>query len=114
MLFSQKSAAVAAFAGSLAAICLGATHAHALGNSGACPTAEQKDVVCVQKNETYTDKDGTHVIKQDQQCSTTDRPHVLTQEDQLQGSEPVKVGPVVDCSNTAKLPAGFKAPHFSS
>ncbi|MGW3913563.1 hypothetical protein ACWEBX_18895 [Streptomyces sp. NPDC005070] len=111
MLFSQKSAAVAAFAGSLAAICLGATHAQAEVNSGACP-ATQKDVVCIQKNETYTDKDGTHVIKQDQQCSTPDQPHVLTQQDQLQENEPAKVGPVVDCSNTAKLPEGFKKPHF--
>ncbi|MFI0964143.1 hypothetical protein ACH4S8_22425 [Streptomyces sp. NPDC021080] len=112
MLFSQKTAAVAAFAGSLAAICLGATHALAEGNLGACPTAAQKDVVCVQKNETYTDKDGTHVIKQDQQCSSTDRPNVLTQQDQLAGNEAAKVGPVVECSNTAKLPDGFKKPHI--
>lgn len=112
MLLSQKSAAVAAFAGSLAAVCLGAT-AHAGVNAGACPT-EQKDVVCVQKNETYADKDGTHVIKQDQQCSTTDRPHVVTQQDQLLGSAPTKVGPVVECNNTATLPKGFKKPHFGA
>ncbi|MFF3410841.1 hypothetical protein ACFYW8_32465 [Streptomyces sp. NPDC002742] len=112
MLFSQRTAAVAAFAGSLAAICLGATQAQAVGNPGACPATEQKDVVCVQKNATYTDKDGTHVVKQDQQCLTTDRPHVVTQQDQLLGSAPAKVGPVVECSNTAKLPEGFKKPHF--
>ncbi|MFJ6833234.1 hypothetical protein [Streptomyces sp. NPDC091209] len=114
MLFSQRTAAVAAFAGSLAAICLGAAHAE--GNPGACPSTAQKDVVCVQKNETYIDKDGTHVMKQDQQCSTTDRPHVVTQQDQLLGneSEPAKVGPVVECSNTAKLPDGFKKLHFGS
>jgi hypothetical protein len=110
MLFSHKTAAVAAFAGSLAAICIGAAHAE--GNPGACPNTAQKDVVCVQKNDTYIDKDGTHVIKQDQQCSTTDRPHVVTQQDQLLGSTPAKVGPVVECSNTAKLPKGFKKPHI--
>ncbi|MFD5521376.1 hypothetical protein [Streptomyces sp. NPDC127066] len=110
MLFSQKTAAVAAFAGSLAAICLG-TAAHAAGNAGDCPT-EQKDVVCVQKNETYTDKDGTHVIKQDQQCSTKDRPNVVPQQDQLLGSAPAKVGPVMECNNTAELPKGFKKPHI--
>ncbi|WP_328555064.1 hypothetical protein [Streptomyces sp. NBC_00358] len=114
MLFSQKTAAVAAFAGSLAAICLGTAHAE--GNPGACPTSAQSDVVCVQKNETYVDKDGTHVINQDQKCSTKDQPHVVTQQDQLLGSEsaPAKVGPVVECSNTAKLPAGFKKPHFGN
>ncbi|WP_392966502.1 hypothetical protein [Streptomyces sp. LN245] len=82
-----------------------------MGNAGDC-TTEQKDVVCVQKNETYTEKDGTHVIKQDQQCSTTDRPHVVTQQDQLPESAPAKVGPVVECSNTAKLPKGFQKPHI--
>ncbi|MFE1288562.1 hypothetical protein [Streptomyces sp. NPDC058751] len=112
MLFSQKTAAVAAFAGSLAAICLGATHAQAEGKTVACPTTEQKDVVCVQKNETYTDKDGTHVIKQDQQCSTKDRPNVVTQQDRLLEGGSVKAGPVVDCSNTAKLPEGFRKPHI--
>ncbi|MET7457109.1 hypothetical protein ABZT03_35570 [Streptomyces sp. NPDC005574] len=113
MLFSQKAAVSAAFVGSLAAICLGAGHAHAAGNQGDCPTAKE-GVTCVQKSETYVDKDGTHVIKQDQQCSTVDRPHVVTQQDQLLGSEsePTKVGPVVECSNTAKLPEGFKKPHF--
>ncbi|MGW3669449.1 hypothetical protein [Streptomyces sp. NPDC005141] len=114
MLFSQKTATAAAFVGSLAAICLGATHAHAEGNPGACPTVVQEDVVCVQKNDTYIDKDGTHVIKQDQQCTSTDQPHVVTQQDQILGSETVKAGPVVDCSNTAKLPEGFKKPHINS
>ncbi|MER5200014.1 hypothetical protein ACWD3J_41690 [Streptomyces sp. NPDC002755] len=111
MLFSQKTAAAAAFVGSLAAICLGATHAIAEGKSGDCPTV-QEGVMCVQKGETYIDEDGTHVIKQDQQCTTTDRPNVVTQQDQLLGSEPVKEGAVVECSNTAKLPEGFKKPHI--
>lgn len=112
MLFSQKTAAAAAFVASLAAICLGATHANAEGISGGCPTTVQEDVMCVQKGEEYIDKDGTHVIKQDQKCSTTDRPHVVMQQDRLRGSEPVKEGPVVKCSNTAKLPEGFKRPHI--
>ncbi|EDY55075.1 conserved hypothetical protein [Streptomyces sviceus ATCC 29083] len=113
MLFSQKTAAAAAFVGSLAVICLGATHAHAEENSDGCPTAVQEGVMCVQKGEAYVDEDGTHIVKQDQQCSTTDRPHVVTQQDQLLGSETVKTGPVVECSNTAKLPEGFKKPHIN-
>lgn len=117
MLFSQKTAAAAAFVGSLAAICLGATHAYAEGDSGDCPTTVQEDVICVEKSDTYIEKDGTHVIKQDRQCSTTDRPHVVSQQDQLLGDGPakegpVKQGPVVECSNTAKLPEGFKKPHI--
>ncbi|MFD6548317.1 hypothetical protein [Streptomyces sp. NPDC058398] len=113
MLFSHRTAAVAAFAGSVAAICLGATQAHAGVKPDDCSTARE-GVVCVQKNDTYTDKDGTHVIKQDQQCTMADRPNVATQQDQLVGSEPTKVGPVVECSNTAELPKGFKKPHFGS
>ncbi|MET8168551.1 hypothetical protein ABZT34_30605 [Streptomyces sp. NPDC005329] len=111
MLYSHKTAAAAALIGSLAAICLGATHAIAEEKSGDCPTV-QEGVMCVQKDETYVDKDGTHVVKQEQQCSTTDRPNVAMQQDQLLGSEPVKEGPVVECSNTAKLPEGFRRPHI--
>ncbi|WP_371673973.1 hypothetical protein OG985_43645 [Streptomyces sp. NBC_00289] len=112
MFFSRKTAAAAAVVGSLAAICLGVTHAYGEGNPGDCPTAMRLDVSCVQHNETYIDKDGTQVIKQDQQCSTTDRPHVVVEQEKLLTNDSVKEGLVMDCSNTAKLPDGWlKKPH---
>ncbi|TKS96365.1 hypothetical protein [Streptomyces lasalocidi] len=109
MFLSQKTAAAAAFVGSLAALCLGATHAVAEGKAGDCPT-RQEGVTCVQRGESYIDEDGTHVIKQEQQCETTDRPNVVTQQDQLFDTKPVTAGAKVDCSNTAKLPEGFRRP----
>ncbi|MCX4994675.1 hypothetical protein OG739_18340 [Streptomyces longwoodensis] len=112
MFSTHKTAAAAVFVGSLAAFCLGVTQAHAEGKSSDCPATPQGGVVCVQKNESYIDEDGTQVTKQDQQCSTVDRPNVVVEQDQLLGNEPVrKEGAVVECSNTAKLPEGFQRPH---
>ncbi|MGV9559900.1 hypothetical protein [Streptomyces sp. NPDC003522] len=111
---SQKTAAVAAFVGSVTALCLGVSQAHAEGKADDCRTTVQNDVSCVKKNETYTEKDGTHVIRQEQDCSTTDKPNVVSQQDQLLGNAPTKVGPVVECSNTAELPKGFKKPRVNA
>ncbi|MEU3858361.1 hypothetical protein AB0F03_13480 [Streptomyces sp. NPDC028722] len=110
MFSPQKIATVSGLVGSLALICLGGAHAYAEGKSDDCKSGEQ-GVVCIHKSETYTDKDGTHVIKQTQDCSTTDRPSVVDPGNGLVGSGTTTVGPVVDCSNKAKLPKGFKKPH---
>ncbi|QOV47736.1 hypothetical protein IPT68_23400 [Streptomyces chromofuscus] len=104
-------ATVSGIVGSLAAICVGAGHASADGRSGNCESTVQGGTVCIRKSETRMDKDGEHVIRQEQECSTTDRPNVVFRDDQLLGGGSAGVGPVVDCSNTAKLPKGFKKPH---
>ncbi|MFJ9345782.1 hypothetical protein [Streptomyces sp. NPDC101237] len=116
MLTRQKIATVTGLVGSLAAICVGAGHAsasaYADGRSGDCKTNAQGDTVCVRKSEIHSDKDGTHVIKQTQDCTTVDRPGVVYPEDGLLGSGSTSAGPEVDCSNKAELPKGFKKPHF--
>ncbi|MEU0333236.1 hypothetical protein [Streptomyces sp. NPDC006193] len=112
MFTPQKSAVVSGLVGGLAALCLGAGHAQAVGDSGACRTTAQGGTVCVHKSETRLDKDGSHVIKQEQDCSTIDRPNVVSSDDRLTGDGSTKVGPVVECSNTAELPKGFRKPHI--
>ncbi|MFE0206537.1 hypothetical protein [Streptomyces sp. NPDC058985] len=111
MFTPRKIAAISGIVGSLAAaLCAGAGHAYADGGADDC---ESRDGVCVRKSETRIDKDGEHILRQDQSCSTTDRPNVVFQEHQLLGDGgSASAGPVVDCSNTAKLPKGFKKPHF--
>ncbi|MFF9085563.1 hypothetical protein ACF1BE_03885 [Streptomyces sp. NPDC014991] len=113
MFSPQKIATVSGLVGSLAIICLGGAHAYAEGKPDDCKTSEQ-GTVCVHKSETYTDQDGTHVIKQTQDCSTTDRPSVVDPENGLVGGGSTHVGPVVDCSNKAELPKGFKKPQIAS
>ncbi|MFF8725508.1 hypothetical protein ACF073_03315 [Streptomyces sp. NPDC015171] len=114
MLTYRKIATVTGLVGSLAAICVGAQDASAAGRPGDCTVTAQGDTVCIRKTETRTDKDGKHVLRQEQDCSTVDRPRgVLPGENQLLGEGGAsRVGPVVDCSNSAKLPKGFKKPHF--
>ncbi|MGW7420028.1 hypothetical protein ACWGJB_08170 [Streptomyces sp. NPDC054813] len=112
MFTRQKIATVTGLVGSLAAICVGAGHAYADGHSSDCKTNAQGDTVCVRKNEIHSDKDGTHIIRQTQNCETTDRPSVVYPEDGVLGSGSTSAGPEVDCSNTAELPKGFKKPHI--
>ncbi|WP_225822744.1 hypothetical protein [Streptomyces naphthomycinicus] len=112
MFTSQRIATVSGLVGSLAAICLGAGHAYAEAGPADCRTTAQGDVVCIRKTETRLDKDGTHVLKQEQDCSAVDRPRGLVPDDRLTDGGSVSVGPVVDCSNTAELPKGFKKPHI--
>ncbi|MDX2592857.1 MULTISPECIES: hypothetical protein [Streptomyces] len=111
-MFSPRKTAAAAFAAGLAAVIVGTGHAYAGGTPDDCNNTVQGDVVCVKKSETFTDKDGTHVVKQEQDCSTTDRPHVVFQDGDVLGGESAKGGAVVECSNTATLPKGFKKPHI--
>ncbi|MFF4751448.1 hypothetical protein ACWD5R_05645 [Streptomyces sp. NPDC002514] len=110
MFTPRKIATVTGLVGSLAAFCVGAGHAYAYGPSGHCKSTEQGDTVCVHKSETRIDEDDTHVVKQEQNCSAADHPRVFP-EDQLTGGGSARVGRDVDCSNTAKLPKGFKKPH---
>ncbi|MFF4900346.1 hypothetical protein [Streptomyces sp. NPDC001068] len=108
----QRIATVTGLVGSLAAICVGAGHAYADGHSGDCKTSAQGDTVCVRRSEVHKDKDGTHIIRQTQDCTTVDRPSVVDPQDGLLGSGSTKAGPQVDCSNRAELPKGFKKPHI--
>ncbi|KOV64994.1 hypothetical protein [Streptomyces sp. MMG1121] len=112
MFTARKIATVTGLVGSLAVFCVGAGHAYAEGPKGSCKSTEQGGTVCVHKTETRIDKNGAHVIKQAQDCSTSDRPRVVFPEDTLVGGGSASVGPVVDCSNTAKLPKGFRKPHI--
>ncbi|MEV6111365.1 hypothetical protein AB0L59_02340 [Streptomyces sp. NPDC052109] len=112
MFTARKIATVSGLVGSLAAFCVGAGHAYADGPSDGCKNTEQGGTVCVHKNETRTDKDGAHVLKQTLDCSTSDRPRVVFPERQMLDSESSGVGQTVDCSNTEKLPKGLKKPHF--
>ncbi|MEV7241763.1 hypothetical protein AB0N92_11015 [Streptomyces sp. NPDC093248] len=112
MFSARKIATASGLAGSLAALCLGAGQAHAAGLPGGCQSTAQGGTVCVQKNDSRVDKDGTHVIQQKQDCSTVDRPNVIFSGGEATGEESASTGQVVDCSNTAKLPKGFKKPHF--
>ncbi|MEV7991612.1 hypothetical protein AB0O67_06770 [Streptomyces sp. NPDC086077] len=113
MFTPRKLAAISAIVGSLAAISVGAGHAHADGRSGDCDSAAPGDAVCIRKSETHVKKDGEHIIRQEQQCTTVDRPNVVFREYQLLGDKPetAGAGAVVDCSNTAKIPEGSR-PHF--
>ncbi|MFG3659867.1 hypothetical protein [Streptomyces sp. NPDC047706] len=110
MFTAQKIAVVSGIVGSLAAVCVGAGNAYADGRSGECESTTQGGAVCVRKSETRTDKDGEQVIRQEQECSTIDRPNIVFRDEALLDGGSANVGPVVDCSNTARLPEGFRKP----
>lgn len=113
MFSSPKTAAAAAFVAGLAAIVVGAAHAYADAAPEDCSSTAQGDVVCVRKSDTHVDKDGTHVLKQEQSCETTDRPHVIFRDEAVPAGESAAGdGSVAECSNTARLPEGFKKPHI--
>ncbi|MEU6279033.1 hypothetical protein [Streptomyces sp. NPDC047028] len=112
MFATRKIATVTGLVGSLAAFCVGAGHAYAAGSADGCETTAQGGTVCVHKSETLQDKDGKHVIRQAQDCSTSDRPRVVFPDDRLTDGGSTSVGEHIDCSNTAKLPKGFKKPHI--
>ncbi len=67
--------------------------------------------MCVHKSETHSDKDGVHIVQQAQNCSTVDRPQA-DPDGRLLGDGNASTGSVVDCSNEAQLPKGFKKPAF--
>ncbi|MBG0852832.1 hypothetical protein I2W78_13520 [Streptomyces spinoverrucosus] len=110
MFTPQKIAAISGIVGSLAALCVGAGHAYADGHLGDCESTAQGGTVCIRKSETRIDKGREHILRQEQQCSTADRPNVVFKDEQLLTDASVG-GSVVDCSNTAKLPEGVK-PRF--
>ncbi|MFJ9004383.1 hypothetical protein [Streptomyces canus] len=110
MFTPQKIAAVTGLVTSLAAICLGAPYAYA--DDGNCATTAQGDTVCIRKSETQIDKDDAHIVEQKQDCSASDRPHVVDWQDQMLDGGSANVGPVVECSNTVPLPKKFKKPHI--
>ncbi|MGX1887613.1 hypothetical protein [Streptomyces sp. NPDC055287] len=108
MFTPQKIAAISGIVGSLAAICVGAGHAYADGRAGDC---ESSGNVCIRKSETHVDKDGKQMVRQEQHCSTPERPNVVLEEHRLLGDGgSAAAGSVMDCSNTVKLPKGFKRP----
>ncbi|MGW1545172.1 hypothetical protein ACWCPM_34030 [Streptomyces sp. NPDC002309] len=112
MFTPRKLATVSAIVGSLAAISVGAGYAHADGRADDCDSTT--DAVCIRKSETHVEKNGEHIIKQQQACTTVDRPNVVFREHQLLGDKPeaADTGAVVDCSNTAKIPEGSR-PRFN-
>lgn len=113
MFSRQKIATVSGLLGSLAVIYVGAAQAYADEAPRDCKTSAQGETTCIRKSEViHTEKDGKYVIKQTQDCTTTYRPRLAAPEYGLLNSGSTKVGPVVDCSNKAELPKGFKRPHF--
>lgn len=113
MFSRQKIATVSGLLGSLAVIYVGAAQAYADEPARDCKTSARGETTCTHKNEIiHTDEDGRYAIKQTQDCTTTYRPRLATPEYGPLNSGSTKVGPVVDCSNKAELPKGFKRPHF--
>ncbi|MFS4096414.1 hypothetical protein [Streptomyces sp. AF1A] len=110
MSIPRKIATVSGLVGTLAALCAGAGHAYADGALGECRTSEQGGTVCVHKSESHLDKGRLHIIKQAQDCSTSDHPHVVFSKDRSADDEAADAGQSVDCSNTVKLPKGFRKP----
>lgn len=113
MLSRQKIAAVSGLLGGLAVMYVGAAQAYADESPGDCKSSAVGETTCVKKSETvHVDKGGRYVIKQTQDCRTTEQPRVVSPEDEASNTGNTKVGPVVDCTNKAQLPEGFKPPHF--
>ncbi|GAA3843964.1 hypothetical protein GCM10022403_089900 [Streptomyces coacervatus] len=113
MFSRQKIATVSGIIGSIAVICVGAAHAQADENPRGCKTNAAGETTCVHKSQTvHSDKRGTYVFKQTQSCSTESRPRLVLPEDGMLNNGSTNVGPVVDCSNTAPMPRGFKRPHI--
>ncbi|GAA2481463.1 hypothetical protein [Streptomyces longisporus] len=113
MFSRQKIATVSGILGSLAVICVGAVHAQADENPHGCKTNAAGETVCVHKSESiHKGKHGTFVVKQSQSCSTTARPRLVLPEDGMLNNGSTHVGPVVDCTNNAPTPKGFKRPHI--
>lgn len=112
MFTRQKIATVSGLVGSLAVICVGGAYAHVGEPKSECRYTVLGDTICMRKSETHVDKHGTHAIKQERACAVNDRPRVVFPDDALLGGGSRDVGPVVDCSNKAHLPKGFKKPHI--
>ena len=115
MFSRQKIATVTGIIGSIAVICAGAAHAQADEIPRGCKTNAAGEIICVHKTQTvHKDKRGTFVVNQTQSCSTTSRPRLVLPEDGMLNSGSTQVGPVMDCSNNAPLPKGFKRPQVKA
>ncbi|MCD9880591.1 hypothetical protein [Streptomyces guryensis] len=115
MFSRQKIATVTGIIGSIAVICAGAAHAQADEIPRGCKTNAAGEIICVHKTQTvHKDKRGTFVVNQTQSCSTTSRPRLVLPEDGMLNNGSTHVGPVVNCSNTAPTPKGFKRPHVKA
>ncbi len=114
-MFSRKKiAAVSLSLGSLAAVCVGATHAYA-GSHGQCTRDSRGNLACTYKSETnttYTTGDGTYHVSQKQDCTSVSRSRVETPESGTGKRGTTRIGPVMDCSNHAPAPKDFKLPGF--
>ncbi|TJZ42825.1 hypothetical protein FCH28_33580 [Streptomyces piniterrae] len=114
MFSGKKLVVVSGILGGLAVTFAGATtQAYAGGDSNGCRHTAQGNTICEDKSESvYRTKGGKHVIKQNKSCETVSRHHVVWPHSEFLGGGYTKVGPVVDCSNDARLPRGFKMPHI--
>ncbi|MFJ9541641.1 hypothetical protein ACIRPX_30900 [Streptomyces sp. NPDC101225] len=112
-MFTRRTVAtVSGLLGSLAVIYVGGAQAYADQPPGDCRTSAEGETTCVHKSEAvHKGKNGTFVVKQDQKCSTLARPRLVLPDEEATSTGTMEVGPVVDCSNTAPLPKGFKRPH---
>ncbi|MFG2136892.1 hypothetical protein [Streptomyces sp. NPDC048650] len=114
-MFSRKKiAAVSGLLGGLAMMtCVGATEANAGGHAGGCRQSHLGNTVCIHKSDTvYKSKNGMYVIKQKRDCSAATRQRVVWPEAGLLNNGSTRIGPVVNCSNRAHLPKGFKPPRI--
>ncbi|MGW1374640.1 hypothetical protein ACWD6P_10260 [Streptomyces sp. NPDC002446] len=113
-MFSRKTiAAVSALLGGLALSCTGAVQAHASGAEGGCARHAMGESTCVSKRQiVYTTKGGKHVVRQHKSCSSDSRHHVVWPESGLLNNGSTSVGQVMDCSNRAPAPKGFKLPRL--
>jgi len=113
MFSRQKIATVSGLLGSLAVIYVGAAPAYAEQPPRDCTTSARGETTCMRKSEIiHSDKHGRYVIKQTQECTSTSMPRLVAPEYGSPKTASKKVGPVMDCSNKAELPKGFKRPHF--
>ncbi|EGX60320.1 hypothetical protein SZN_08229 [Streptomyces zinciresistens K42] len=106
-------ATVSGLVGALAVICGGAAPAYADDTKGACTISDQGDIICVKKSEVVRkDKDAGYVVRQKQDCSTTERPRFILPNTQAASDGKTQSGPSVECNNRAELPKGVKLPKF--
>lgn len=109
----QKKIATSWLLGGIAVICMGTTYAHAAGTQDGCVRSPQGDVTCTHKSDTtYTSDDGTLHVHQKQDCTSVSRDRVETPEAGTAVHGTTRIGPVVECSNTAPAPKGFTLPAF--
>ncbi|MEW1864549.1 hypothetical protein OG896_20005 [Streptomyces sp. NBC_00669] len=109
-----KSAALSVLVGGLSLACVGIGHAVAAGPSTNCTRDAQGNDTCVTKSEnTYTSKDGTYHLQQQQDCTNVSRQEPQTPQVAVGQPGTTQIGAVVDCSNHAPAPEGFKAPDIS-